>query len=70
MFFSNLKSFKGAKDCVALGKVSVQHSPKDLDGFFKEAEDFESQTITDEDIKKFKKLREVYDALPELDGMF
>ena len=70
LFFCNLKSFKGARDCVALGKVDVQYSPKDLDGFFKEAEDFESWTITDEDIKKFKKLRVVYDALPELDGMF
>jgi hypothetical protein len=70
LFFSNLKSFKGADDCVALGKVSVQHSPKSLDGFFKEAEDFDSWTITDEEIKKFTKFRKITNRLPELKGMF
>lgn len=66
-----LKSFVGAEDCVCKGIVQVQKfTGKELNGFFKEAENFSSWTISQADIEQHKKFRDLRKKLPELEGIF
>jgi hypothetical protein len=74
--FRALGSFIGARNCVCKGKVQVQgfpinrDQPKDLTGFFKEANDFSSWSIDEKDIEKYTKYRDLEDKHPELEGIF
>lgn len=74
--FRSLDSFIGARNCVCKGHVEVQgfpiqrDQPKDLTGFFKEANNFSSWSIKDKDIENYTKYRDLEDKHPELEGIF
>lgn len=66
-----LKSFVGARNSVCKGRVQVRKfTGKELTGFFEEAEDFSSWTISDKDIAEHKKFRDLKKKLPEVEGLF
>lgn len=67
--FMNLKSFRGAEDCNALGNVRISEAPKDLTGFFNTAPNLFSN-IPEEDIERHRNYKDIYKRLPELDKLF
>ena len=68
--FDHLSSYVGARNCTVFGHIYVRSSTKNLTGFFKKADSFSSWEITDEDIAKHRKYRDIEERLPELEGIF
>ena len=68
--FDRILSYFGAKNCTTFGNVFVRSSTKDLTGFFKKADHFNSWEITPKDIEKHRRYRDIEERVPELEGIF
>lgn len=70
LMITNLKSFQGARNCTAIGDIHIQHSTKDLTGFFKKVENFSAWGIDEKTIADYTKYRDLEEKHPELEGIF
>jgi len=70
LIITNLKSFQGARNCTAIGDISISDAPTDLTGFFKKVNNFSARGLDEKTITDYMKYRDLEEKHPELEGIF